>query len=149
MAVRKKPSAVAIALGLLAILLCVAGVLALRSANLPPPARDSGTSVTPGAGAPTGRPAEIPANAWQTLRLIDEGQWPPPDSPATKGGTTWNNRESRLPRRTQSGAPITYREWDVNRKQQGRTRDAERIVTGSDGTAWYTGDHYRTFTRMR
>jgi len=27
-------------------------------------------------------------------------------------------------------------------------RGAERIVTGSDGRAWYTGDHYQHFTEM-
>jgi guanyl-specific ribonuclease Sa len=24
-------------------------------------------------------------------------------------------------------------------------RGAERLVTGSDGSAWFTADHYRTF----
>lgn len=28
-------------------------------------------------------------------------------------------------------------------------RDATRIVTGSDGSAWYTDDHYATFTQIR
>jgi hypothetical protein len=27
--------------------------------------------------------------------------------------------------------------------------DAERIITGSDGSAWYTTDHYHTFHRIR
>nr|WP_245850201.1 ribonuclease domain-containing protein [Mycobacterium angelicum] len=25
----------------------------------------------------------------------------------------------------------------------------ERIISGSDGSAWYTTDHYRTFHRIR
>ncbi|MGW5611925.1 hypothetical protein ACWEWI_38990 [Streptomyces sp. NPDC003753] len=40
-------------------------------------------------------------------------------------------------------------EWDVNRKQPGQARDSERIVTGSDGTAWYSADLFRTFEQMR
>ncbi|WP_435593067.1 ribonuclease domain-containing protein [Nocardia sp. bgisy118] len=59
------------------------------------------------------------------------------------------NREGTLPRTDATGGSITYQEWDVNPKQRNRSRDAQRIVTGSDGTAWYTGDHYETFTRMR
>ncbi|MFF0491234.1 ribonuclease domain-containing protein [Nocardia sp. NPDC004068] len=91
----------------------------------------------------------VPARAWDTLRLIDAGQWPPSDAPGTHGGETWKNREGRLPATDSGGAVIRYQEWDVNRKQPGHNRDAERIITGSDGSAWYTGDHYETFTRMR
>ncbi|WP_228816284.1 ribonuclease domain-containing protein [Nocardia transvalensis] len=91
----------------------------------------------------------VPARAWETLRLIDAGEWPPADAPGTHGGETWQNREGLLPATDGNGRPIHYREWDVNRKKPGQSRDAERIVTGSDGSAWYTGDHYRSFTRMR
>ncbi|MFI1916845.1 ribonuclease domain-containing protein [Nocardia sp. NPDC020380] len=87
--------------------------------------------------------ATVPQQAWTTLGLIDQGQWPPSDCPGTKGGTVWQNRSGQLP----SG--VNYLEWDVNCKIPGRSRDAERIVTGDDGSAWYTGDHYATFTRMR
>ncbi len=53
-----------------------------------------------------------------------------------------------LPHTDVAGAPISYREWDVN--QPGTSgRDAVRIVTGSDGSAWYTDNHYSTFTKMR
>ena len=44
---------------------------------------------------------------------------------------------------------ITYREWDVNPKPATGRRDAERIVTGSDGSAYYTSDHYQTFRKIR
>ncbi|WP_225724931.1 MULTISPECIES: ribonuclease domain-containing protein [unclassified Nocardia] len=93
--------------------------------------------------------ATVPQRAWDTLAKIDAGEWPPNDGSGTHGGTTWTNREGTLPRTDGSGNPIHYLEWDVNRKLPGHNRDAERIVTGSDGSAWYTGDHYATFTRMR
>ena len=59
--------------------------------------------------------------------------------PGYVGGGTFQNRERRLP-------PGRYREYDVNPKIRGRSRDAERIVIEQDtGRAYYTGDHYRTF----
>ena len=59
--------------------------------------------------------------------------------PGYIGGRVFQNRERRLP-------PGYYREYDVNPKIRGRSRDAERIVIEQDsGRAYYTGDHYRTF----
>jgi guanyl-specific ribonuclease Sa len=59
--------------------------------------------------------------------------------PGYIGGRVFQNRERRLP-------PGHYREYDVNPKRRGRSRDAERIVIEQDtGRAYYTGNHYRTF----
>ncbi|MGH7183368.1 MAG: ribonuclease domain-containing protein [Nitrospiraceae bacterium] len=59
--------------------------------------------------------------------------------PGYIGGRVFQNREHRLP-------PGYYREYDVNPKIRGRSRDVERIVIEQDsGRAYYTGDHYRTF----
>lgn len=92
----------------------------------------------------------VPAAAVSTLKKIDSGEWPAAaNAPGTKGGDTWRNRDHQLPEKDAKGKAITYQEWDVNPKRRGQTRDAERIITGSDGSAWYTGDHYETFTRMR
>ncbi len=92
----------------------------------------------------------VPDRAYATLVEIDAGRWPDSaNAPGTKGGEQWHNRGGDLPRTDTGGRAISYREWDVNPKQPNRSRDAERIVTGSDGSAWYTGDHYTTFTRMR
>ncbi|MFF0491196.1 ribonuclease domain-containing protein [Nocardia sp. NPDC004068] len=107
---------------------------------------------TPGkaAAAPTSRAPGVPDRAYQTLVEIDAGRWPDSaDAPGTKGGDQWLNRDGTLPKSDAAGRSIGYREWDVNPKVRGQTRDAERIVTGSDGSAYYTGDHYRTFTKMR
>ncbi|MER7454386.1 ribonuclease domain-containing protein [Nocardia beijingensis] len=107
-----------------------------------PRGADSASPVTQASG--------VPERAYATLREIDAGRWPDSaNAPGTKGGERWMNRGGDLPATDGSGKPITYQEWDVNPKQSGRSRDAERIVTGSDGSAWYTGDHYKTFTRMR
>ena len=62
--------------------------------------------------------------------------------PGYIGGREFQNRERRLP-------PGHYREYDVNPNRRGRSRDAERIVIEQDtGRAYYTGNHYRTFTLM-
>ena len=62
--------------------------------------------------------------------------------PGYVGGRHFQNRERRLPRGF-------YREYDVNPKIRGRGRDAERIVIEQrTGKAYYTGDHYRTFTPL-
>ncbi|MEU1985290.1 ribonuclease domain-containing protein [Nocardia sp. NPDC019395] len=96
------------------------------------------------------RTSGVPERAYVTLAEIDAGRWPDSaNAPGTKGGIDFRNREGRLPATDGSGKKIAYQEWDVNPKKAGRSRDAERIVTGSDGSAWYTGDHYDTFTRMR
>ncbi|MDF3280680.1 ribonuclease domain-containing protein [Gordonia sp. N1V] len=92
----------------------------------------------------------VPARVRQTLALVDAGTWPAAaNAPGTRGGIVFRNNEGRLPSTTSSGKAITYREWDVNPKEPGRSRDAERIVTGSDGSAWYTDDHYQTFVLIR
>ena len=33
--------------------------------------------------------------------------------------------------------------------KRGQSRDAERIITGSDGSAYYTADHYVSFVVIR
>ena len=53
-----------------------------------------------------------------------------------------------LPRQDAVGNPIIYKEYDINPYQRGVNRGAERIVIGSDGRAYYTSDHYSTFTLM-
>ena len=148
----------------------VAIVVALLSAQggddrgSPAAAPVSGTAVTsapaggkpaPGRTTATDAPvvskvAGVPDRAYATLTEIDAGRWPDSaNAPGTKGGVPFGNREGRLPATDSAGKAVKYQEWDVNPKKQGQSRDAERIVTGSDGSAWYTGDHYDTFTRMR
>jgi guanyl-specific ribonuclease Sa len=70
-----------------------------------------------------------------------------------EGGRTFHNEgrggEERLPLKDKGGNAISYQEWDVNPKVRNVNRGAERLVTGSDGSAYYTSDHYRTFTKIR
>jgi guanyl-specific ribonuclease Sa len=91
-------------------------------------------------------PAGVPAKVLKVLKYVDEHQSAPP---GYVGGITFENREKKLPKKTSQGKPIRYQEWDVNRKERNKNRGPERLVTGSDGSAYYTKDHYRTFKKIR
>ena len=64
------------------------------------------------------------------------------------GGDRFGNYEKRLPQRDADGRRIQYQKWDVNPKRKGKNRGPQRLVTGSDGRAWYTPDHYETFVEI-
>ncbi len=60
-----------------------------------------------------------------------------------RGGTT------ALPRRDRGGRAVTYHEYDVNPRRSGVNRGPQRLVVGSDGSAYLTADHYVTWERLR
>jgi RHS repeat-associated protein len=72
--------------------------------------------------------------------------------PGYRGGSTFANDgrggSAVLPKADSNGNAITYREWDVNPRGPGG-RDAERVVTGSDGKSYYTDDHYQRFSEIQ
>ncbi|MBC9715695.1 guanine-specific ribonuclease N1 and T1 [Streptomyces sp. TRM66268-LWL] len=80
--------------------------------------------------------ASLPAEARQTLRLIDAGG----PFPYEKDGSTFGNYERVLPRQKRG----YYREYTVRTPRE-RDRGARRIVTGRGGEFFYTDDHYDTF----
>lgn len=88
----------------------------------------------------------IPQQAYKVLEYIRDH-----DAPVKGyvGGKKFSNREKLLPDRDGQGRAIHYREWDIYPKTEGHNRGAERIVTGSDGRAWYTGDHYQSFHEIK
>ncbi len=91
-------------------------------------------------------PEGVPAKAIKVLEYVDANGKAPD---GYEGGRTFGNVEKRLPQTVDKGNRIHYREWDVNPHQQGVNRGPERLITGSDGSAWYTGDHYESFTKVR
>ena len=91
--------------------------------------------------------AELPTEARHTLELIRRGgPFPFPH----KDGSTFGNFEKRLP----VAARGYYREYTVPTPGSA-DRGARRIVAGggdraaTSGEYYYTGDHYRTFRRIR
>jgi guanyl-specific ribonuclease Sa len=95
-------------------------------------------------------PANVPSKVGDVLRYIDEhGQAPP----GFVGGRVFTNDgrsgEEVLPRIDADGDAIGYHEWDVNRRVPGKNRGTERLITGSDGGAYFTNNHYKTFIVIR
>jgi ribonuclease T1 len=88
----------------------------------------------------------IPAKIYLVLKYIRENKHA---MEGYVGGRVFTNREKIVPQQDENGNSIQYQEWDVNPKVQGQNRGTERIVTGSDGRAWYTNDHYQTFTQIK
>lgn len=106
--------------------------------NTPPPAPQAQVQAAP--------QDPIPAHARETLVYIRQHGYAPP---GYVGGRVFGNYEGQLPRYNARRKRIEYREWDVRPKAEGRSRGAERLVTGNDGRAWYSADHYRTFTEVK
>ena len=88
----------------------------------------------------------IPPEARETLAYVRQHGYA---APGYVGGRVFGNYEGALPRFDGRGRRIQYREWDVHPMAEHRNRGAERLVTGSDGRAWYTDDHYRTFVEVK
>jgi len=95
-------------------------------------------------------PGQIPKEARETLAYIRAYQKAPA---GYVGGRRFGNYgrggEQKLPVRDAQGKAIQYQEWDIHPKIKGRNRGPQRLVTGSDGRAWYTSDHYTSFTELR
>lgn len=87
----------------------------------------------------------LPQKVYDVLQYVRQNHQA---KPGYEGGRKFSNREKRLPQKDASGNAIRYQEWDVNPKIKGQNRGAERLVTGSDGSAWYTHDHYKSFIRI-
>lgn len=111
--------------------------------TFPPPAKGGVAARPP---VPKAAPKGIPDKVLKVLAYVDEhGK----AMAGYEGGRTFGNFERRLPQTDARGGRLKYREWDVNPLRPGVNRGAERLVTGSDGTAYYTDDHYDSFKKIR
>jgi ribonuclease T1 len=90
-------------------------------------------------GLPTIRYEELPAEAHETIRLIDQDG----PFPFERDGVTFQNRERLLPQQPRG----YYREFTVITPGED-DRGARRIVTGEAGELYYTDDHYASFQEV-
>lgn len=81
----------------------------------------------------------VPQKAYTVAAYVAKNNKPPQ---GYVGGAVFQNREGRLPK------DVAYKEYDVNPKVSGQNRGAERIIIGASGVRYYTGDHYKTFTKF-
>ena len=91
-------------------------------------------------------PKGVPEKALKILQYVDEHDRA---MDGYEGGRNFGNFEKRLPTGDRNGRRARYREWDVNPLRPGVNRGPERLITGSDGTAYFTDDHYSTFKKIR
>ncbi|MFJ1958432.1 ribonuclease domain-containing protein [Streptomyces microflavus] len=96
--------------------------------------------------------AEFPGQVKEACEIWKELTWPqssrPTDYPVAdtrlviRGSNVYRNRSGDLPLEGH------YREYDVNPRNPGQHRDAERVVRDQDThTVWYT-DHYDNFQEI-
>ncbi|MFE0702084.1 ribonuclease domain-containing protein [Streptomyces sp. NPDC058872] len=90
-------------------------------------------------GLPVVRMSELPPEAHRTLDLIARGG----PFPYAKDGAVFSNFERLLPREARG----YYHEYTV-KTPGARDRGARRIVTGGNGEAYYTADHYASFREV-
>jgi ribonuclease T1 len=88
----------------------------------------------------------IPTAAYEVLTYVQKHQKAPK---GYVGGRKFGNFEKKLPQVDRKGRKMNYKEWDIYPKVKGKNRGAQRLVTSQDQRAWYTGDHYETFTEMK
>ena len=124
-------------------LLCVVALLSLAACGPEPGGPQPGPNQAQAQISPLD---PIPIHARETLAYIRQHGYAPP---SYVGGRVFGNYEGLLPRYNEHRKRIEYREWDVRPRAEGRSRGAERLVTGSDGRVWYSTDHYRTFIEVK
>jgi ribonuclease T1 len=124
------------------LLLALTFLMPALLAQLPARAVPAAAQLADSAGLPALQDlgAEERASVLRTLALIDAGG----PFPYHRDGIIFSNREGLLP-----AAPRGfYHEYTVP-TTGAPDRGARRIVTGADGTAYYTRDHYASFRRLR
>jgi guanyl-specific ribonuclease Sa len=93
---------------------------------------------------------DVPTYVTDVLAVIDRTGAAPS---GYQGGRMFSNDGrgggERLPQRDDQGQAVRYREWDVHPYQRGVNRGAERLVTGSNRSAYFTADHYESFEKLR
>lgn len=141
------------AIGAVTVLVVVLGLLLIGFGNgcTPGSPQGNGSSSTPSTASGTSRTdsesglpwiaeSALPAEARETLRLIDKGGPYPYD----RDGAVFGNFEGLLPQQSRG----YYHEYTV-RTPGSKDRGARRIVAGKGGEFYWTADHYQSFQRIR
>ncbi|MER7249925.1 ribonuclease [Kribbella sp. NPDC000426] len=99
----------------------------------------SATDVDPDSGLKIVAVADLPKEAQDTLKLIDQGG----PYPYSRDGVVFGNLEKILPKQDRG----YYHEYTVKTPGE-KDRGARRIVTGNAQERYYTDDHYKSFRRI-
>ncbi|MFE3205993.1 DUF6531 domain-containing protein [Embleya sp. NPDC059237] len=98
-------------------------------------------------------PSAIPAESLEVIRWIeDRGVHPYGYPDGIKGESLptpfqndGRNNSTILPTHDAHGNPIAYREWGSLQTKGDPSRSTERIVSGSDGSIYYSPNHYKSW----
>ncbi|MFI5692825.1 ribonuclease domain-containing protein [Kribbella sp. NPDC051586] len=101
--------------------------------------KKTSSDVDPGSGLKIVAIADLPKEAQDTLKLIDQGG----PYPYSRDGVVFGNLEKILPKRDRG----YYHEYTVTTPGE-KDRGARRIVTGNAQERYYTDDHYKSFRRV-
>jgi ribonuclease T1 len=123
-------------IGLLAVLLVAFVTWALNQGGFSGGGRDGDADPV---AVPSVAAVDLPAEAQQTLALIDAGG----PFPYDRDGVVFENREGLLPHESTG----YYHEYTVPTPGE-NDRGARRIITGASGELYWTDDHYRSFERI-
>ena len=96
-------------------------------------------STDPKSGLKVVAVADLPKEAQNTLKLIDQGG----PYPYSRDGVVFGNLEKLLPKHDRG----YYHEYTVTTPGE-KDRGARRIVTGNGGQRYYSDDHYKSFRRI-
>ena len=102
-------------------------------------AKQGSNATDPESGLTIVAVADLPQEAQNTLKLIDQGG----PYPYPKDGVVFSNFEKILPKHDKG----YYHEFTVKTPGE-NDRGARRIVTGNAGERYYTDDHYESFRRI-
>lgn len=119
-----------------AVLVAIAGWWLQQGGTEEVPRADDPAACVAPAGLDCIAEADLPAEAVQTLELIDAGG----PFPYDRDGITFHNFEGLLPEESDG----YYREYTVETPGI-EHRGARRIVTGAEGEYYWTTDHYESF----
>ena len=116
-----------------------------------PPTGPSGSGGSGNGGDGGDGSPNVPQNAKDAADYAAKNGDAP--QPGYRGGGDFRNDGrgggQNLPKLDGDRNPISYKEYDINPYQPGVNRGTELVVTGTDGSAYYTPDHYSTFTKFR
>jgi guanyl-specific ribonuclease Sa len=97
--------------------------------------------------------ASVPAHAWSILNTIDGNRTGSGDPKSQVKSNTFKNDgrsgTTILPKNDRESYAIAYRKYDINPSVAGQDRGRERLVIGSNGSAYFTGDHYCNWVQIR
>ena len=101
--------------------------------------KTASSAVDPASGLKIVAVADLPQEAQNTLKLIDQGG----PFPYSRDGVVFGNLEKVLPKHDRG----YYHEYTVKTPGE-NDRGARRIVAGNGGERYYTDDHYQSFRRI-